>query len=209
MTSEGEAVSALATTAGKAIDALRGLGGYAAEVLGDVPKDLVKLAVGNRIKARCIASMQDLGLLAIPHLESIDGERISEPSPSVMIPLIAAAATEERAELRDLWARLLANATIDGGWKVRREFFETVAKMEPADAVLFRAIYNAPQQMKGAGTRSPIMRDYLTVQHSPPFAQERLDLLLDALTELRCIRNDNMGNISRYGVALMEALTVE
>ena len=72
MTAEGEATGAIATTAGKAIDLLRGLGGYTAEVVGDALKDFVGLAVGDRLKARRIENMRRLGLLSGPLLEGID-----------------------------------------------------------------------------------------------------------------------------------------
>ena len=48
---------------------------------------------------------------------------ISEPSPSVVLQLLEAAMDESREQLQDLWARLLADSMVDGGSKVRHDFF--------------------------------------------------------------------------------------
>jgi hypothetical protein len=77
-------------------------------------------------------------------LEGIDTERLTEPSPSVLIPLLQAAVDEGRAELQDLWAALLANAMVDGGRRVRRDYFDAVRQMEPMDALVFDIIARRP-----------------------------------------------------------------
>jgi Abortive infection alpha len=67
-------------------------------------------------------------------------ERQSDPSPSVLIPLMEAASQESRTELQDIWAALLANSMIDGGKKVRREYVDAAKKIEPVDACVLKII---------------------------------------------------------------------
>lgn len=133
---EAEAVTEVAKTAGKAIDLARGVGGYLKETLDTVPHDLIGLAGGDWLhqqRRRNIAKMQ---ARTERILEGVERERISEPSVSVVVPLLEAAADEGREELQDLWAGLLASAMMDGGRKVRRAFFETLRKLEPTDALV-------------------------------------------------------------------------
>lgn len=65
-----------------------------------------------------------------------------EPSPSIAEPLIEAAASEERSELLDLWAKLLA-AAIDPQRKnaVRRQIIDAAKQLEPFDVGLLEAVH--------------------------------------------------------------------
>jgi hypothetical protein len=67
-------------------------------------------------------------------LKPVDQERLSEQSPSILIPLLQAAADESREELQSLWGTLLANAMLDNGRRARRALVETLKLMEPRDA---------------------------------------------------------------------------
>ena len=77
-------------------------------------------------------------------LADIDRDRISEASPSVILPLLQAAADESREQLQDLFAVLLANAMVDGGKRVRRDYFDAVRQMEPIDALVLNIISRRP-----------------------------------------------------------------
>ena len=62
----------------------------------------------------------------------------------MLIPLLEAAVDESREELQALWAALLANAMVDGGRRVRRDYFEAVRQMEPLDAVVLDIVSRRP-----------------------------------------------------------------
>lgn len=66
----------------------------------------------------------------------------------IALPLFEAAADENREELQDLWARLLAAAMDPArSGQVRREFIEAVKQPEPIDAlVLMELSKNEPRQ---------------------------------------------------------------
>jgi hypothetical protein len=73
--------------------------------------------------------------------ERLNADSAVQPSVSVVLPLLKAAVDENRPELQELWAGLLASSfQSDGGQRVRRAFFDTLVKMEPSDARLFDAI---------------------------------------------------------------------
>ena len=116
---EAQAAKEIAKTGGKLIDSALGVGGFIKDTLGDIPKDMIGLAGGGdwvheqrrRNIGKMTAKTQRM-------LEDVAPDRITEPSVSVVIPLLQAAADEGREELQDLWAALLANAMVDGGKRV-------------------------------------------------------------------------------------------
>ena len=138
-----QATAETAKTAGKAIELVRDAGSYLAKTIGDIPPDLVGLAGDwlHEVRRRNAGRLQ-AKTAAI--LDRIDRARWTEPSPSVVVPLLEAAADESSEELGDLWAALLANAMIDNGRLIRREFFALLKAMEPIDALMLDVASRTP-----------------------------------------------------------------
>jgi Abortive infection alpha len=112
------------------VGAARDAGGYFTDLLGDLPKDLVSLLIGDRVKVRRVARLAKLWENARNRLQE-DG--IAEPVPpnlKLALPILIAAADENRDELQDLWARLLA-ATMNPNKArhFRQEFSHALEKM--------------------------------------------------------------------------------
>jgi len=117
------------------VGAARDAGGYLADLLGDLPKDLVSLLIGDRVKVWRVARLAKLWENARNRLQE-DG--IAEPVPpnlKLALPILIAAADENRDELQDLWARLLA-ATMNPNKErhFRQEFSHALEKCDPIDA---------------------------------------------------------------------------
>jgi hypothetical protein len=60
---------------------------------------------------------------------------------SVALPILQGAADEDREQLVDLWAQLLANAMDPNLNNVRHLFVEAVKKMDPPDALVLKIMY--------------------------------------------------------------------
>lgn len=148
---EANAVGAVANTTGQAIEAARGVGGYLKDVLGQIPSDLLGIAGGDWVGQQRLRNLARMQAKTRRILEDIDQSRITEPSASVVLPLLRAAADEAREELQALWAALLANSMIDEGKRVRRTFFDAVAKMEPVDARVLAILGRHPACADGNG----------------------------------------------------------
>lgn len=107
------------------------------DVLGDLPKDLVGLLVGDKVKVWRAERLAMLWGRAKKHLEE---QRVTDPEPpslKLALPILAAAADESHEELQDLWVRLLAAAMTPGTAKqVRLSFIEAVKKLDPLDALV-------------------------------------------------------------------------
>lgn len=134
-----KAVGEASRFGGKLVDAGTAAGGYLSTTLGDLPKNLVGL-IGDQVeywrRRRFIELSHDLE----NRLET-RGARGKEPSPTLAIPILEAAVDETRAELKNLWERLLANAfDPDRTNTVRTSFVETLKRFDPTDAVVFEAM---------------------------------------------------------------------
>jgi hypothetical protein len=133
------AVAETAMATGKAVDLVRDLGTFVGRVLGNAPEDLIGLAGGDylgqvrRRNAFRMAERTD---------EIISARHIQETvaiSPSLAVPLLAAAGDESRPELQDLWARLLANAMDPARANdLRIEFIEAVKRFHPRDVLILQ-----------------------------------------------------------------------
>jgi hypothetical protein len=159
-----KAIAEASILGGKVVDAGTAAGGWLSGVLGRLPHNLVGL-IDDRVvqyRARRWVEMNE-------HLDRIlvargVKERI-EPSFTVVLPLIEAALDENREELKDLWNRLLANASDPSrSSRVRASFIEIAKKLDPLDALIV-------QKMSGAGPIAPNARDFLHAALSVPIRE--------------------------------------
>ena len=116
-------------------------GGYIADIVGDLPKDLVGLLAGDRVK---VARAKRLAILLEGTKKHLQDRGVVEPEPpslKLALPIFEAAADESNQELQDLWASLLA-AAMDPkrrDW-VRQSFIQIVKQMDPFDVLVLRAV---------------------------------------------------------------------
>jgi hypothetical protein len=168
----------------------RDLGGYLASVLDDLPKDLVGLLVGNRVK---VLRAERLAVLWAKAKKRLQNRGIAQPEPpslKLALPILAAAADENREELQDLWERLLA-AAMDPNRQsfVRQSLVSTVKQMDPFDVLILRAVYENP-----SGSWTPNGRDYMISRFKS--SQEEVLVSFDNLVKLNCIGFVSAPNIN-------------
>ncbi len=135
----------------------RDLGGYLAEILGDLPKDLIGVLLGDRVKAW---RAERIAILWQGVKKRLNDRGITDPKPpslKLALPILAAAADENRQELRDLWERLLA-AAMDPKRQsfVRHSLIETVKQLDSFDVLVFRVVTEYPH-----GNMAPTGRDFI------------------------------------------------
>lgn len=133
------AVTETAKLGSKVVDAGTGFAGWLKDTFGTIPQDLLGIAGGDWLHHQRRRNLLALEAKTEAIRQRIGAGPAHEPSVSVVLPLLQAAADEGRPELQELWAALLASAMLpEGGKRVRRAFFDTLRQMEPSDAVLFR-----------------------------------------------------------------------
>jgi hypothetical protein len=120
---------------------LRGLGAFLGKALGSTPEDLVGYLGGDWLRVR---RGENIARMLQKARERLQERGVAEPraaSLSVALPILRGVADEDRDELVDLWARLLANAMDPKRSNVRYEFIETVKKMNPIDAMVIKSFH--------------------------------------------------------------------
>jgi hypothetical protein len=196
------AIEELSRTAGKGIDVVAGAGGYAADVVGRTPHNLIALLFGDRLvhwRIRQLARLQQ----RTREILSQRGVEEAEENPSVEIPLLEAAIDEGRDELLDVWAKLWA-AAMDPSRKgsVRRSLIDVVKKMEPVDAVVFDI---CAREVRGGvmGQLNLTIQDFRV-----DFSQDEILVSLAALDDLGLLsfQGSIVANIRPLGRLLAAAI---
>jgi abortive infection alpha-like protein len=172
------------------IAASRDIGGYLTSILDDLPKDLVGLLVGDRVKVLRAQRLASLWAKAKRRLQDRGIEQPEPPSLKLALPILAAAADENREELQDLWERLLA-AAMDPKRQgfVRQSLISTVKQMDPFDVLVLRTVYDNP-----SGSWTPSGRDFMVSRFQS--SQEEVLVSFDNLAKLNCIAFASAPNIN-------------
>jgi hypothetical protein len=208
---QAKAIQETAKLGQDTIGLVKDFGGYARQVFGTAPENLVALFGGDWLERRRLKSIAETMRLARDLLRE---RGVDDPEPinlAVGLPLLKAAADESGRELQEVWARLLAAAMDPKRARtVRREFIETIQRFAPLDAVIMQRLY---KEAPGAPTHQSIA-DW-TEQFG--VSQWEMTVALENLQNLRCIHGfqvfatgSNSGKlhaavISGYGRELMRA----
>lgn len=160
------------------MDIIKGVGGFIGRVLGAPIEDLAGVLGADWLTVKRAENLTNMIGRAQERLRARRVDATDSATLSVAIPLLKAAGDEDRGELVDLWARHLA-AAVDPAraGKVRQSFIDTVAKMDPADALIFDSINDVV-------SNHPPMRDVLAqkFQKSP----DEIEVSFANLIELGC-----------------------
>jgi hypothetical protein len=149
-------------------------------VLCDLPHDLVGL-IGDWVKHKRARRWAELSAETVKILEARGVHNREEISPSIAIPLIAAAINEDRDVLKQLWAKLLAAAMDPQRSKlVRSSVIEAVKLMDPLDALVLEAVHSNP-----SGNWVPSGRDHMMA--ALHVSQEEILVSFENLEKLQCI----------------------
>jgi hypothetical protein len=166
------------------VKAVRDASGYFTDILGDIPKDLLGLLVGDRVKAKRIERIE---MLWRRTRERLGDRGVADPEPPSLkyaIPILEAAADEENGEIEDLWSRLLA-AAMDPSRRdgMRQSFIQVVKQMDPTDALVLKVIRDA-----GATVLEPNRR--IWVASKLECSQDEVIVSFAHLNRLDCISAD-------------------
>jgi hypothetical protein len=149
------------------VKTLRDLGSFFGRALGNTPENLVGYLFGDRLQIRRAENFirllgeaqKRLGEWAVPEPKAA--------ALSVLLPILRGGAEEDREELVDLWARLLANAMDPKLNTVRHQFISAVQAMDPPDARTMNYLYRARVQrirVGGGGDQSDSSIEYAAKQ---------------------------------------------
>jgi len=117
-------------------------------------------------------NLHEIGEAARAKLAGLDPSRFSEPSPSILTPLLEAACQESREELQELWACLLANAVTKGN-KVRIDFAEVLKQLDPQDALALSVVKDIENEKNPTAARQRLSESGLAADEWL-FSREKL-----------------------------------
>ena len=202
-----KAVAEIAKTAREVIRSGGALGSWLVKVLGTIPEDFVGRFGGDWLRECRIRNKTVLAAETARKLGAIEPDRITSPSPSVLLPLLEAAQDEDRPELQDVWSTLLARAMLQD-YLPRRDYFETVRQLEPTDVLLLDIIYRI---RPAAGTDALVTAEaHISAEWKKAgFDQNERYISQAKLISLGCCAIMGLGNLSvtPFGRGLAEACT--
>jgi hypothetical protein len=173
------AIEESAKAASTAVSAAVLGGHYIGAVAGDLPHDLVGL-IGDWVKHKRIRRWTELSAETDRILRERGVENRQDVSPSVAIPLIDAAINEDRNELKQLWAKLLASSMDPGRTNlVRPSLIDLLKNLDPLDARILELM-----QAGNLGNQGD-----LTDRLKPKLQVDRTEIFysLEHLFELKCL----------------------
>ncbi|ERF81438.1 DUF4393 domain-containing protein [Bradyrhizobium viridifuturi] len=197
-----KAAQELAKTADNAIDAARGAAEFLNRVLGNPIADVVGITVADPLRFVRIISLDWYSKRVDEILAKRNTPKPRGAPPRIALDILEAAQDETRDELKELWARLLANAMDATTQKnVRIEFITVLKQLNPLDALIL-------QRLAAVGNfTSP--NSFAQAQHldSNDTATSVLYLL-----DLKCVEQAANGSfsfkLSPRGLSLLKALSI-
>jgi hypothetical protein len=119
-------------------------------------------------------------------VQKLNGKKLDPPPLSVSLPLLEAARDENREELLELWASLLAAACDPTKRKFyRREFVDIAKRLEPLDVAVLPMLNDTAQMMP---TRRAVIASRLGV------SEDEVSLSFRNLQRLDLVSQDNPGS---------------
>lgn len=168
----------------QSLETARAFGAYVAGIFGTVPDDIVGLVFGDALRLKRAENIVRLIRRSGALLDARNITTREDVPLSLGLPLLTAAAEENREELVDLWARLLA-AAMDPSRsnRVRQNFIKVVKEMDPLDALVFKGL-------AGPSDMQPTVRDFMAAKLN--VGPDQVEVSLVNLYELDCVFMPNV-----------------
>ena len=166
----------------KAIESGEKLGSFLARVFGTLPEDVVGVVGGDWLHHIRIRNVVRLAQRTEEILKERGiSDRTQPLSPSIAIPLLHAAQDETRDELRELWARMLANGMDPKkSGAVRQSVIATVRVLDPLDAVVLERAYQLPLYQEK-------WRTVINLPKELDVSRDEFEVTIKNLKDLGCI----------------------
>jgi len=196
-----KAAQEIAKASSNAIDAAREAAQFFNRVLGNPIADAVGMTVGDPLRFVRILSIDWYSRKVEEILKTRGSKKLAGAPPRLAIEILDAAQDETRDELRELWARLIANAMDETTCKtVRIEFVSILKQLNPLDALVLQKL------AAHANFISPYQFSQAQHLDSNDAATSFLYLY-----DLKCLQQNTTSNyefmLSPRGLALLKAIT--
>lgn len=203
ITESAKAAQEIAKLGGKVVDAAQNAAPFLNRVFGRTLEDATGLLVADPLRAVRILT-QDWYARRVTQIlreRNLRDEQLKAVPPNIAIPLLEAAQDETRDELREVWARLLANAMDPNrSSRVRLEFIETLKQFNPLDALVLK-------ELVANASMSPNSREFLVARFS--LSRDEVVVSSQHLVKLGCVEisttDSGIYGVLPYGKLLLNA----
>jgi hypothetical protein len=194
-----KAIEETAKAASNAIDLVREGSRAISPAIGNI----YGLLIGDKVSAARDRRLDELARNTKTILHDRDVKERQELPEDIAIPLLEAAQGESREELKQLWARLLANAMDPKrAADVRPEFIETIRSFTPIDATILSFIV-------GPADRSPPIISDAKISHGLNLRSTAVRTSINHLRKIGCLSVSTIltdASLSDYGIELLIAI---
>ena len=191
-----EAAKEIAVLGKELVKAGGGFGKYLAEVLGQLPHNMVGIISDKFKEYRYLRQLRS-AVKIMNNVEQLHCSRNTDADPDIIPlkliePLIDAATSESRDVLLGIWSRLIANATDPQRTdRVRKEYIQILNEFEPEDAIVLETIsklpkIDTPKDNNGKGD-SYDWRDGTDLSKLSGMHEDKVIVALVNLERLNCI----------------------
>jgi len=185
---QAKAVQEVAKATQEALKALEGVGDFLREVLGTTPADLVGYLGGDWLTVRRAENLERILNKARERLRARNVKPEQAASLSLALPILIDAANENRDELQEIWARLLAAAADPARAKsFRLAFIEAAKQMDPLDAFVLQDIAK-----RGGVMTAPISDD---LSKSESVSRDEIEVSVANLVKLELAHYTTMDRV--------------
>jgi hypothetical protein len=196
-----KAAQEIAKTANNAIDAARDIASFFNRVLGNPISDGVGITIADPLRAVRTLALDWYARRVDDILAKRNAKKIVGAPPRLALEILDAAQDETRDDLRELWAKLIANAMDEGTRdSVRIEFVAILKQLNPIDALILQ--------------RLSTLKSFVSPHQ---FAQGQHFVANDAATsflylfDLKCLQESTTSKyefmLSPRGLALLKAIS--
>lgn len=180
----------------EALKVLQGFGSFLRDIVGTIPEDLVGVFCGDWLKVRRAQNLAEMLAKAKEELRKSGVDHPQQASLPIMLPLLEAAANEDRPLIQDMFAKLLSAAADPArSGLVRREFVDVVKQMDPLDAQILTRIGNSVRALD-----HELQNEIYDILKISP---DELAISLDRLTTLGCLNTAAFKALTPLGRELL------
>lgn len=170
---QAKAIQEVAKLGASGLETVREFAGFVAAVLGTPVSNIVGLLGLDWVYVKRAENLVRMRRAAEERLKVRHITDVAPVSLSLALPLLKAAAEEDREELVDLWARLIAAAMDPSrSGKVRQSYIDMISRLDPIDALVFN-------QVDGDYSYAPSQRNFIALRLSR--SEDEIEISFDNL----------------------------
>lgn len=140
-----KSIQEVAKASSKALDVMNAFGKWVGKAIDDLPENLVGVMGGNWLREYRIQKIDQLTRRTTQILKDRDSKyEPRKANPSFLVSIFNSACDDNRTEIQEIWARLIANALDGSRPNIRKSFIIIVNELDEYDALILQELSKSP-----------------------------------------------------------------